>query len=285
MVEDIETLLVNGVDEVDDDCIGHFATSLASVIRERLKREAREPGLRMSNIGKPCDRALWYEINLSSEKEPLRAEHYLKFLYGDILEELMLFLAELAGHEVKGRQDEQEIAGIKGHRDAVIDGVIVDVKSASSNSFKKFANGTLAENDSFGYIGQIQSYLHAGQEDEQVTDKTRAAFLVVDKTLGHITLDIHPKDENDWVETFEEKKTLVASEEIPERGFEPVPYGTSGNLSLGFNCSYCPFKRTCYPELRTFLYAHKPVDLVHVARLPLVPEITYNGGQDTQENE
>src|SRR5690606_25725922 len=109
--------------------------------------------------------------NTPEDGEPLRPEAYLKFLYGDILEDLLLFLAEAAGHTVVGRQDEQEIAGIKGHRDCVIDGTVVDAKSASSYSFKKFKEGRLREDDPFGYVDQLQSYIHSGQNDPLVTDK------------------------------------------------------------------------------------------------------------------
>lgn len=225
----------------------------------------------MSNIGKPCERALWYELN-NYPAEDLKASTFLKFLYGDLVEELMLFLAELAGHKVEGRQGEQEIAGIKGHRDAIIDGHLVDVKSASSYSFKKFADGTLAENDVFGYIPQLRSYHHASQEDEILTDKESASFLAVDKTLGHITLSTIKKEDQNWEKIYEDKKAMVNQAEPPPRGFQPEPFGKSGNMKLGVNCSYCPFKKTCYPNLRTFVYSSGPVFMTKVVREPDVPE-------------
>lgn len=238
----------------------------------------------MSNIGRPCERQLWYEINIPAVATPLRPENYMKFMFGHLVEELVLFLAELAGHDVKGRQDEAEISGIKGHRDAVVDGAVIDVKSASTYSFKKFVSGGLKEDDPFGYIPQIQSYLHDAQNDPIVTEKDRAAFLVLDKTLGHLTLDVHERDtETDWPELFEQKKAMVQQAEPPDRGYALVPYGSSGNMALPVACSYCPFKKTCYPELRTFLYANRPVDLAVVVKTPLVPELKedQNNGDDT----
>jgi hypothetical protein len=242
-------------------------------IAESLSKRERKASLRMSNIGKPCERQLWYEVNSSHLSEELRPETYMKFMYGHLIEELVLFLAELAGHEVKGRQDTHEIEGIQGHRDAVIDGTLVDVKSASSYSFKKFKEGTLTENDPFGYVGQLQSYLYAGQTDATITNKDQAAFLVVDKTLGHITLDVHQKDETDWPEIYKAKKELVASSELPPRGYDAEPMGQSGNMMLGFNCSYCPFSKVCWPEQRTFLYSNRPITLVEVKLEPRVPEL------------
>lgn len=197
----------------------------------------------------------------------------MKFSFGDLIELLLLFLSEAADHDVQGTQDEQEIEGIKGHRDAVIDGTVVDVKSASSYSFRKFSEGTLSENDSFGYVDQLQSYIYAGQTDDKVTDKDRGAFLVVDKTLGHICLDIHEKKNVPYDKIYKYKKEMVASEAPPPRGFDPVPEGKSGNEKLGINCSYCEFRKKCYPNARTFLYSNGPVSLVKVVREPNVPEL------------
>lgn len=228
----------------------------------------------MSSIGKPCERQLYYSVNNSDESEPLRPEAHMKFAFGGLIELLTLFLAEAAGHEVEGTQDEQEIEGIKGHRDAVIDGTVVDVKSASTYSFRKFSEGTLLENDSFGYGDQLQSYIHAGQTDDKVRDKNRGAFLVVDKTLGHICLDIHEKKNVPYEKIYQHKKEMVKSPTPPPRGFDPVPEGKSGNEKLGVNCSYCDFRKKCYPNARTFLYAGgKPVILSKVVREPNVPEL------------
>src|SRR6266849_6159935 len=40
-------------------------------------------------------------------------------------------MAKAAGHEVLGEQDELTLDGVVGHRDCVIDGCIVDVKTTS----------------------------------------------------------------------------------------------------------------------------------------------------------
>lgn len=226
----------------------------------------------MSNIGKP-DRQLWYEVNHPELAEEMRPETYMKFMYGHLVEELVLFLAELAGHEVTGRQDTQIIQEIEGHRDAIVDGVLIDVKSASSYSFKKFQSHGLSENDPFGYIPQLQSYLYAGQTDDKIKDKERAAFLVVDKTLGHITLDVHDKDTTNWPELFDRKKEVVSSTDIPDRCYEAEPMGKSGNMMLGMNCSFCAFNKSCWPQQRTFMYANRPITLVEVAVEPRVEEI------------
>ena len=97
---------------------------------------------------------------------------------------------------------------------------------------------------------------------------------MVDKTLGHITLDFHKRQpEHNWPEFFNQKKEIVKQETPPEKAFEPEPFGKSGNLKLGINCGYCSFRKHCWPESRTFLYSYGPVHLVNIENEPNVPEI------------
>lgn len=254
-----------------------FSDTLSTTMKTRLEpeEEERKPSLRMSNLGTPCHRKMWYYLN-ETEGEELRPETRLKFLFGDILEDLLIALAVAAGHTVTGAQDEVEIEGIKGHRDCVIDGVTVDIKSASSFAFKKFQENSLRENDSFGYISQLSSYVYAAKDDPLVTDKTGGAFLVINKQHGKLVLDYY-----DFTEELKGKKEEVLickaiqhHEEPPKRPFSPVPDGKSGNMKLGTNCSYCAYKKTCWPTLRTFIYSTGPRYLTEVKYTPKVTEVT-----------
>ena len=276
LVNDIREVLLKGSQLPQDGLPEKYGTLFANFLRSRYwpSEEKRGGTLRMSNLGKP-DRQLWYEVNMPEAAEPMPPEAFMKFAFGDVIELLLLFLAEAAGHKVEGTQDEQEINGVKGHRDAVIDGMVVDAKSASSYAFKKFAEGRLEQDDPFGYVDQIQSYLFAGQTDPLVTNKDEAAFLVVDKQLGHICLDRHERKKIPYDRIVEHKRALVQSPEPPPRCFEPVPDGKSGNMALGVNCSYCAYKKTCFPEMRAFLYANGPRYLVgEVKNEPKVPEVS-----------
>lgn len=271
LVSDIQDLLVKGV-EVSDEDAKVFGDKMASLIKNRLVREERPGTLRMSNIGKP-DRQLWYEVNTPKDAEKMHPNSYLKFLYGDIIEELILFLAKLAGHDVQGEQDEMNLHGIVGHRDGVIDGITVDVKSTSPFSFKKFKEGLTHDKDPFGYIQQINNYIHSGKDDPIVVDKEFGGFLAVNKVTGDMHLDMHKKSPVPIDQIIEYKKAMVASEEPPERCFEDEPMGKSGNKKLGLNCSYCAYKRKCWPGLRAFAYSYGPVFLTEVAEEPRVTEI------------
>lgn len=275
LVKDIQEQIVKGGgwEKVQES----FLKDMNDIMSSRLgPAEAREPTLRMSNIGNPCARRLWYYINDKGSLVPTEdASLKMKFLYGDILEALLIHLAIMAGHKVEGRQDEMLVAGLKGHRDCVIDGVLIDVKSASSRSFDKFKYNNLKSDDPFGYIRQLSGYLKASENDPLVTEKKKAGFLVIDKTLGHICLDMYDlSKEVEEMETYINlRKLAVNSSLLPPRGFEDEPYQKSGNRKVATACGYCPYVKECWPESRTFLYSYGPVTLTKVVLEPTVREV------------
>lgn len=265
LVPDILALFEADRIDLSPELYEAFTNALSSKVKYRLENERGGTYLRASNVGKPCDRQLWYDVNAPEKGEKLPPEAKIKFLYGDILEEMLLFLARQAGHTVEREQEEIKINGVVGHIDAVIDGVLVDCKSASSRSFDKFESGLDPSNDDFGYLTQLDLYLSA-------LDIQNGAFLVIDKQLGKLCLDKHSRSGLDWSPLIDQKKQMLATPAPPPRAFEPVPEGKSGNQKLGVSCSYCKFKGHCWPEMRTFLYAKGPVYLTTVAKLPEVPE-------------
>lgn len=288
LIEDVREVLKEGLPaNITKKRINQFGKDLGDLITTRLTSRGNSPTLRMSNIGTPCVRKLHLEINTPEEREELSPETYLKFLYGDIIEEIMLFLAEAAGHTVEGRQGKQTIEGIDGHRDAIIDGTLVDVKSASSFAFKKFENGTLEQDDPFGYITQLQSYLYSSQDEDILTDKNRAAFWAVDKVLGKQTLHFVEKKDYDWPKAYRIRINQVDGDTIPDRAFEPVPDGyvnaktkefvANGNMKLPMICSYCSVKHACHDGLRTFLSSQGPRYLTHVEKKPRMVEVDREG--------
>lgn len=256
--------------EVNPEHLSIFSKNVTDKIQEALKKPTRKPELRMSNLGTPCAKQLWYSVNKPELGEKLTPKTYIKFLFGNIIEELVLLFAKTSGHEVSNEQKVLDINGVRGQCDATIDGVLVDVKSASSRSFDKFEKGLTKEDDGFGYLTQLGLYNHS------IGNSGKAgAFVAFDKQMGDIAVDVHNDLSNtDYVKLVEERKSVVAAPEPPPRGFTDKPEGASGNRALGVNCSYCPFKKSCWSGLRTFLYYKGPVHFTHVSRLPDVKEIT-----------
>ena len=151
----------------------------------------------------------------------------------------------------------------------------VDVKSCSSYAFKKFKEGKLRDDDPFGYISQLSSYVYAGKDDPLVTDKTHGAFLAVDKQNGHICLDVYDfsKDLKNKEEEIVSIRDMVKGS-LPKERIKPIPQSkTSPNTKLSMQCSYCEYKKLCYPKMRTFLYSYGPEFLIDVNTKPKVPEV------------
>lgn len=245
------------------DALKHWATP--------SKKSANK--IRMSNVGKPL-RRLWYDLKSDKEQqEKLHPSTFIKFLYGHLLEELLLFFVRTSGHKVENEQKEISISGIKGHMDCMIDGEVVDIKTASGYSFKKFQEGTLGEQDSFGYLSQLAGYEHAENTNE-------GGFLVMNKETGELTL-FRPDDldKPNITSKISMVKKAIAKDTPPDRCFSPVPDGMSGNMKLPRDCVWCPYKFECHKDandgqgLRVFEYAKGNAYLTHIEKVPNVREL------------
>jgi hypothetical protein len=95
LVQDIYRLLEEGTEQDTSEACHMFGQRLASLMQERLRLKEEKRTLRMSNVGKP-DRMLWYECNPYVQKEEFNGPTYLKFLYGDLIEEVVLLLRQAA---------------------------------------------------------------------------------------------------------------------------------------------------------------------------------------------
>ena len=276
LVSDIYDLMVtkDADPSVDVEAeIDKFGEGVKALMRTEFGREKRKDNrkLRLSNIGR-TDKYLWNHVN-GTEGEDILPHTYVKFMYGHLIEEMLLFLTRMAGHSVTDEQKVCKVEGIVGHMDCKIDGVVTDVKSASSFGFKKFKDGTLANDDPFGYIDQIKAYAHDCGE-------TQVGWLTMDKANGHLTYlkyDLenveNEKLKEPIVDRVKHIKQLVEGDEPTEYCYDPVPDGKSGNMKLAMGCSYCQFKEHCYPNMRVFAYSYGPKYLVDVVKEPKVQEV------------
>tara|TARA_R110002012_G_scaffold168847_1_gene332615 strand:- start:9990 stop:10892 length:903 start_codon:yes stop_codon:yes gene_type:complete len=254
--------------KIISNCVSNIHNQLSQSVNGK---DIHKKKLRMSNVGYP-DRQLWYQFQ-DVEKEPLNDNDPIKFLYGHIIEELVFCLTALAGHKVTDVQKETILAGVKGHIDGRVDGVLVDVKSASPASYRKFKDRTLYKDDPFGYMDQLSSYATAEKAKE-------AGFLVMNKISGELCW--MPLDELEITNTekrIEYLKGMVKLKDAPPRCHPDVPEGKSGNYKLGMNCFYCAYKKDCWSDsnnghgLRAFEYQKGIVYLTRVSRVPDVPEV------------
>jgi len=238
--------------------------------------------LRMSNIGRPL-RQLWYDSRAEATAHIPQPHDQIKFLYGHLLEEIVLMLARAAGHAVTDQQKDAMVEDISGHMDAKIDGEVVDVKTASRFAFTKFKNGTLLDDDPFGYLAQL-----AGYEASEGT--SAGGFLVINKENGELCL-YRPDDleKPNVTEKINSIKESLSIDELPVRCYPTIADGKSGNMKLPKNCVFCPYKFECNADanegqgLRVFKYSNGPVYLTDVVSPPRVEEITDEFKKDEED--
>lgn len=230
-------------------------------------------GLRMSNVGRP-NRQLWFMLkNGDTQQKENDPALQFKFLYGHLLEQVALLLAKAAGHSVEQTQGQVEVEGIKGHMDAIIDGEVVDIKTAAPASYLKFVNGTLPDNDPFGYIAQLSGYeSHTGTFD--------GGFLAINKVSGEMALyqpDIGSKI--DIKKKISTVKALAGVDTPPELCYNDEPHGKAGNMVINRLCRYCDYKEECRKDtnegkgLRKFAYASGITHFTHIEKEPNVREV------------
>jgi len=260
--------------DLDEDTIEQFGESMKDILYKWSHPEPRgDATLRMSNIGRKS-RQLWFDMKSEGTPERMPPSLFIKFLYGHLLEEIVIFLIKLSGHTVTDEQKEIKVSGIKGHMDCVIDGEVVDIKTASGYAFKKFKDGTLAENDMFGYMAQL-----AGYEEAQGTNK--GGFLALNKESGELAL--YRPDEFDKPNIKSKIKNIKAAIKLdnpPSLCYNPIPDGKSGNMQLARECVYCRHKFECHKDsnegkgLRVFKYSNGLRYLTQTPKPPKVIEVT-----------
>ena len=249
-----------------------FLEELKEVMQNFFVEESNRDStgkLRLSAVGRE-DRKLWYDYQ-GYGKEKLTTDLKIRFCLGHILEAFVLLLAREAGHTVEDCQKEVTVSGVKGHIDCLIDGELVDVKSASPYGFKKFVDGSLVHGDDpFGYMYQLSSYGAA-------LGKEQGYFLAIDKSGGGMTLLNVPLDTVDPAERINYLKDTLPDDEPPPKCYPEVEEA-SGNRKLGFNCKFCDFKVECWKDanngagLRKYNYSRGPEYFTHISKEPRVEE-------------
>lgn len=236
------------------------------------RKQNEDFSVRMSNAGKP-HRQLWYEKRDPQGRSDIDGPTQIKFLYGHLLEEIVLMLVRMAKHEVTDEQKEVVVEGVTGHMDCKINGEVVDVKTASRFAFNKFRDGRLAQDDPFGYLGQLAGY-------EEAEGTSEGGFLVLNKESGELCMYV--PDDLDKPNIKFKINQLIPSLDLdtpPDYCYDPIEDGKKGNMKLAKGCSWCKYKYECHADsnggegLRTFKYANGLAYLTKVVVEPKVEEL------------
>jgi hypothetical protein len=256
-----------------EDDLEQFADDVLSVIRKSFEPRVVNPNeaLRFSSIGKP-DRQLWYSYNKPEIAEELHLSTRIKFMYGDLIEQLLVLLVKTAGYKVTDQQKKIINNGVVGHTDGKINGVVVDYKSASPHSFNKFKNGSIFSDDPFGYVAQLSGYAEGDDE---------AAWVVANKVTGHIhVLTLDSLEMIDFEERINHVKDFIEKDTPPSKCYSDKPEGKSGNRVLAIGCMYCDYKKDCWKDandgqgLRKFKYSNGPKFFTKIVKEPQTQEMS-----------
>lgn len=263
------------------DVFAKFGTEVAMAMSRQLEKASgpsRESGIiRASEVGAidTCPRKFWYMLNTPDAGEGFNYNTRIKFMYGDIIEEVVLTLAKAAGHDVQMEQAPFEKGlrwrgwKIKGHIDAVIDGVLVDVKSTTSYGMKDFLAGRGGLK--FGYRAQLNVYADMAG----IADK---GWIPVDKQSGKLAY-VTEYATYDVASLYADAERIIATAKVETLSPRLDTVTDGGNKKLSTECSYCQFKNSCWADanggkgLRAFAYSTGPVYFTEVKKEPRVPEI------------
>ena len=95
----------------------------------------------------------------------------------------------------------------------------------------------------------------------------------MDKSNGHLAVSKVDLRGKDVIKRIKHVQAMIEQDTIPEPCYELVADGKSGNMKLPIGCSYCEFKKHCYPNMRVFAYSTGPRFLAVVNVEPKVMEM------------
>lgn len=241
----------SGESTMSEETIAQVASDVADALRRQFNGNKRgDFRFRMSNIGKPSCQ-LWYEKNKPEVSLPLPTTFVMNMMIGDIVEAVFKGLLKEANIKYKDSEHvtlELKDTSIDGTYDLVINDAVDDVKSASDWSFKnKFSSYEDLENkDGFGYISQLAGYAKASGYKAGgwwVVNKATGEFKYLPASGLNVAQEIQKIEENIKKATAKEFKRCFEPE---EETFRKKP---TGNLVLNKHCTFCSFRKDCWPNL------------------------------------
>lgn len=258
--------------------------------RQLMEEREDAPGVLRMSAGGQCVRKQWYGFK-GAPREALGARTINTFLMGDICEVGLSILGRLAGWQLTGKPDGEDLLlldlprvlhrgeppdepyKITGHLDDLLYVLeeeryyVVEYKSMSEYSFREFEKNGL--NDFWGYATQLELYSLA-------MDAPGKILVGMCKNTGHLHDVVVGRAASLATRALERWDVILNRDEMPEREFDAVPETTynrktkerdpTGRTILDVRCSYCPFRATCWPDAKMELKGEKPLWVVSEAQ-------------------
>lgn len=213
-------------------------------MKRQFAKRVDGPALRFSGAGK-CARALSYEFHgYDANGKEQNSRSKLVFLYGDLLEALIVSLAKASGVQITAcGLDQKKISltvdgvEINGHPDGLIIGNPIhtfECKSMSDYGYQEFERGEISKD----YLVQVNLGMEAmGLE--------KCVFVAINKQSGVMGERILTKDAALVKFGVDNLTSVLHSDfmELAPRAYEPTEKGF-----YPWNCDYCKFHTTCLIE-------------------------------------
>ena len=263
MTSEIELRYINfmkkiaaSTDEVEEKLLKPATKDVEHFIRKLYEDDPNKPfTMRMSNLGRPLCQLQMEQAKAARVENDWNLP--LRLIYGGVIEGLCV---NILRHANVGLEEEQTqvsfmLAGhkINGTLDIIIKGKVYDIKSASSYSFKeKFASyESLKASDDFGYITQLALYSAA-------SGAPMGGWVVIDKSSGDFKVvevpDEHQADKEAALRLASDNVRALTSGRAFKQCFsdevETYRRKETNNRTLCKQCTYCPFRYSCWKGLQ-----------------------------------
>jgi hypothetical protein len=234
---------------MSDDTIKGIVKHVEAAVRRQFQtKNTRDFKLRASNIGRSLCQ-LWFQKNKPEAATPPASHFLLRMMIGDITEAVFKGLLKEAGAKFEEPEKvETEIGGevISGEYDLILDNKVDDIKSASPWSYRnKWLDGKhIEKNDSFGYVGQLQTYAQAKGVEP-------GGWWVINHSSGEFKYIAYASDPKEVTTKLANTVTKLKDNAFA-RCFKPIKEmfrGVhTGNYILDTECKFCDFKYACWGE-------------------------------------
>lgn len=265
LVEIQEFLKKAGRGEIDSSRLEDLIEQFGEDCKDSLRKQLSSRGdfrVRMSGLGRPlCQQ----KMEKKGHTQEMAYNDIMRFLMGDLVEAVAVFVMKAAGVNVVDtqRQCELELAGnnVKGTLDIILDDgekKVWDIKSTSPWSFDNKFSGrggydVIKEDDPFGYI--MQGYLYS-----EAQDMPFGGWIAINKSSGEWDFVEAPDDQKEdreayladarsRVESLErDDKFKIPFEEADESYTLKGEKIFTGNKLMPKTCTFCSFKEKCWPK-------------------------------------
>ncbi len=225
---------------MSDDTIKGIVKHVEAAVRRQFQtKNTRDFKLRASNIGRSLCQ-LWFQKNKPEAATPPASHFLLRMMIGDITEAVFKGLLKEAGAKFEEPEKvETEIGGevISGEYDLILDNKVDDIKSASPWSYRnKWLDGKhIEKHDSFGYVGQLQTYAQAKGVEP-------GGWWVINHSSGEFKYIAYASDPKEVTTKLANTVTKLKDNAFA-RCFKPIKEmfrGVhTGNYILDTECKFC----------------------------------------------